>query len=894
MNRREFLKQSGAAAGVGLGRLSAATTRGVSIVIDPQDLVASAGPARWAAGELRRALEAHGVTVSMPTAVQQARAGNLCVIVAGARSPAAQQVLAEAKLSVPDSPEVFALAPGSASGKPALIAAGTDTRGAVYATLELADRVQHAADPNTALHIEKAVVEQPANQIRSIAKYFESDVEDKSWFYDREGWRAYLSMLAAQRFNRFCLNFGLGYNFPRNVRDVYLYFAYPYLLSVPGYNVRVSNLPDSERDRNLETLRFISEETVARGLQFQLGLWTHAYQWVDSPDANATIVGLNAETHAPYCREALLALLKACPAISAVTFRVHGESGVPEGNYQFWETLFQGIVRSGRKVGIDMHAKGMDQKMIDVAQATGMPVSLSPKYWAEHMGLPYHQAAIRELEMPRERKLEGPFTLSAGSRSFLRYGWGDLLTENRTYGILHRIWPGTQRFLLWGDPAQAAGYGRYSHFCGTQGVELCEPLSFKGRMGSGLPGGRCAYADASLTPKYDWEKYLYQYRVWGRSIYNPDTDPDGWRRHLRQTAPNAAQAAEAALANASRILPLITTAHGASGSNNTYWPEIYTNMPVVDPERKQPYRDTPTPHRFGTVSPFDPQLFSTVDELAAGLLAGELAGKYSPLDVAQWLDDFSAAAARHVTEMHSASNRSAELGRIAADAQIQAGLGRFFALKFRAAALWALYDRTGDRAALEQAIKTYRSARAAWAGMANFAKTVYKADITYGMTPHLRGSWMDRLPAIDDDIGDMEKRLNQPHTAAEKHDPERVRRAVAAVLARPQHPAIACRHTPAARFRPGEPLRIELALEKGNARSAQLHYRHVNQAERWRDTAMDGRDRVFRAEIPADYTQSRYPLEYYFELRDGSESAALYPGFNAELSNQPYFVVRQV
>jgi hypothetical protein len=117
---------------------------------------------------------------------------------------------------------------------------------------------------------------------------------------------------------------------------------------------------------------------------------------------------------------------------------------------------------------------------------------------------------------------------------------------------------------------------------------------------------------------------------------------------------------------------------------------------------------------------------------------------------------------------------------------------------------------------------------------------------------------------------------------------------VAAVLARPQHPAIACRHTPAARFRPGEPLRIELALEKGNARSAQLHYRHVNQAERWRDTAMEGRDRVFHAEIPADYTQSRYPLEYYFELRDGSESAALYPGFNAELSNQPYFVVRQV
>jgi hypothetical protein len=882
MNRREFLKQSGVAAGLGIAPLSAAAPRGVSIITDPKDPIASAGSVKWATGELRDALAAQHVTVNMHPSVQQAGAADLCVVIGGGHTPG--------------SPETMSLAPGKVAGKAVVFASGSDARGAVYAALELADRVHHSTDAMSALQIAHEMTEQPANPIRSIAKYFESDVEDKSWFYDREGWRAYLSMLAAQRFNRFSLNFGLGYNFPRNVRDVYLYFAYPYLLSVPGYDVRVSNLLDAERDRNLEMVRFIGQETVARGLEFQLGLWTHAYQWVDSPDANATIQGLNAKSHAPYCRDALNALLKTCPSISGLTFRVHGESGVPEGNYEFWETLFQGIVRSGRKVGIDMHAKGMDQKMIDVAQATGMPVTISPKYWAEHMGLSYHQAAIRELEMPHERKLEGPFTLSAGSRSFLRYGWGDLLTENRPYSILHRIWPGTQRMLLWGDPALAAGYGRHSHFCGTQGVELCEPLSFKGRMGSGFPAGRCAYADASLTPMRDWEKYLYQYRVWGRLIYNPETDPDGWRRHLRQTVQGAAKPAEAALANASRILPLMTTAHGVSGSNNTYWPEIYTNMPIVDPERKQPYRDTPSPHRFGTVSPFDPQLFSTVDDFAAELLSGNPAAKYSPMDVAQWLDDFSAAAARHVKEMQeqAGSNRGAEFRRIAADVDIQAGLGRFFASKYRAAVLWSLYDRTGDRSALEQALKQYRSARAAWSELANEAKPIYRADITYGMTPHLRGSWLDRLPAIDDDIADMEKRSQAPAAASGHHDPERVRRAIAAVVARPQHAAVTCRHTPANRFRAGEPLKIELALEKGSAQSVRLHYRHVNQAERWRDAAMELRDRLYGATIPGDYTQSRYPLQYYFDLRDASAFPALYPGLNAELSNQPYFVVRQV
>ena len=100
--------------------------------------------------------------------------------------------------------------------------------------------------------------------------------------------------------------------------------------------------------------------------------------------------------------------------------------------------------------------------------------------------------------------------------------------------------------------------------------------------------------------------------MWGRLVYNPETDPDGWRRYLRQEFQGAAQAAEAALANASRVLPVITTTHGASGSNNSYWPEMYTNMPIVDPNRAQPYRDTPEPRKFGTVSAFDPQLFSSV------------------------------------------------------------------------------------------------------------------------------------------------------------------------------------------------------------------------------------------------------------------------------------------
>jgi hypothetical protein len=73
-----------------------------------------------------------------------------------------------------------------------------------------------------------------------------------------------------------------------------------------------------------------------------------------------------------------------------------------------------------------------------------------------------------------------------------------------------------------------------------------------------------------------------------------------------------------------------------------------------------------------------------------------------------------------------------------------------------------------------------------------------------------------------------------------------------------------------------------------------MYYRHVNQAERFESVEMQVRDNRYRAAIPAAYTQSLYPLQYYFELKTAPDQACLFPGFAANLSNQPYFVVRRI
>jgi len=917
MKRREFLRVVGAASAVSLTRgVRAAPAPAIIISIDDHDPVASAGPVRWAAEQLRAAIAAKGALcriVSLKEKIpgEQPRSAAFFVFVDGAALPAMNTAHA-GDLSM--GPECFALLSGSLkrTHTAGVTASGSDVRGYVYALLELAERVRFGADPRTALYTAKVGLEKPANEIRGVGRYFCSELEDKPWFYDRDFWPGYLDVLAASRFNRFCLGFGLEYDFPKGVTSDYLHFPYPYLVDVPGYDVRVVQLtaPDgkvlagpvplsaAEREKNLQALQFIAAQTAARGLHFQLGIWTHAYQWTDSPNAYHRVEGLTKETHAAYCRDALAMLLKLCPEIQGLTLRVHGESGIPEGSYEFWETLFAAVKGCGRTIEIDMHAKGVDEKMIDIAVATGMPVKLGAKYSAEHQSLGYQQADIRALEIPKPGHAgEGPFSLSSGARSFTRYGYADFLKAGSRYKLLFRLWPGTQRHLLSADPEMAAAYGRTAHFCGAAGLDLMEPLTFKGREGSGQPGGRCAYADATLNPKYDWQKFELYYRVWGRRLYDPDANPEAWRRSMRADFGAGAVPTETAVAQASRMLPLVTSAHLPSASNHSYWPEINTNMPIVIGSEPSPYSDTPEPKCFGTVSPLDPETFSTVEEHAGDLLDGSANPKYSPIDVAQWLEGAAAAAsdALDAARRGSAARRSPAFRRMEADVLIQVALGQYFAAKMRAGVLYWVFQQTQERRAGLEALDQYRMAREAWVTAAH-AGAVYRNDITYGSTPMRRGHWTDRLAAVDKDILALEAQVSaSPKDAEETPD---TRRAILEATGRPVRPTIATiesSHTPPAAFEPGVALALAITVPQQVLEpiltQVFLRYRHVNQAERWQREEMQANGTLFSAEIPAEYTQSPYALEYSFELRAKDGAAWLAPGFNTALSSQPYYAV---
>jgi len=176
--------------------------------------------------------------------------------------------------------------------------------------------------------------------------------------------------------------------------------------------------------------------------------------------------------------------------------------------------------------------------------------------------------------------------LSTGSRSFTRYGYADLdapgLKGRPPLRDLWRIWPGTQRLLLWADPVFAAGYSRAFQFCGSSGVEIMEPLSFKGRAAPDcqaaavpMPTPRFVRDGLGEVPRYVsclGAKLLQSGRQ-GRS-----------RSRSRRGQSHSADCHD-------RHLP--------SAANNNYWPELYTNQSLVEPAKTE-YSDTPAPKTFAT------------------------------------------------------------------------------------------------------------------------------------------------------------------------------------------------------------------------------------------------------------------------------------------------------
>src|SRR5215216_1732010 len=117
----------------------------LGLTVDTSDPIVTATPVQWAIGRLEDALATAGVPVQTSDRLGDSRTG-LTILVAGPSASSVRSVLVAAGVDLPSSPESLALVPTAHAGRPVTVATGRDARGLVYAVLELADRVEHAAD----------------------------------------------------------------------------------------------------------------------------------------------------------------------------------------------------------------------------------------------------------------------------------------------------------------------------------------------------------------------------------------------------------------------------------------------------------------------------------------------------------------------------------------------------------------------------------------------------------------------------------------------------------------------------------------------------------------------------------------------------------------------------
>jgi hypothetical protein len=484
------------------------------------------------------------------------------VIGVAGKSRLVDRLLDEHRIALPQAADSLCIQSLQAGDHPILLLAGRDARGLSYAVLEAARAIQLATVDNPLTGVSPAI-ESPFLRTRSITIHPCNEDVEKSWYFDDRFWRDYFARLARYRYNNFTLTFSDQTN--------YLNPVYAYLLPVPEFPaVHVEGLSEEKRSRNLAMLKRIGELARERGLDFTLGIWMQAPVSDYSADVRVRNLptGLDA---ASYCAHGLKRVLASCPAINGVQFRMNAEAGVPEDQQtRFYEPLFAAIRDCGHPVRLDLRYKGLLPETIVSARESGLDVTVSTKFWAEHMGLPYHPTTVDRLYGES------------------RYSFGSMLAQPRDYRVTYRLWTvGSQRLLLWGDPEYARRFAQSCRLGGGEGFEVFAPLTNKGHGND--PGDWRIFAhkqDEYFT--WEHERYWYFDLLFGRLGYNPDASPEVWRRELRHRFGEAAGEIESAYRDASQILALITATRLPSASEWRWWPEMDTGGRLAEYMHIQP------------------------------------------------------------------------------------------------------------------------------------------------------------------------------------------------------------------------------------------------------------------------------------------------------------------
>ncbi len=755
-------------------------------------------------------------------------------------------------------------------GRQVLLIAGSDANGLMYALLELVERIEDRGAE--ALASVENTVERPENAVRCMDRYLLGPLDDE-WFKSEDFWNFFLGRLAQNRYNRFCLI--MGYDTP------YMSPPYPYFVPVSGYaQVVVKGLTDAARDENLRLLRKIGELCHRHGQKFFLATWQ---QRATRLGQESEVSGLDQIDMMQYCHDGILSLLHACPEIDGVQFRVNHESGVGSQitAEDFWNHCVDAVAevaqKTGRKLILDLRAKGLSDGMIDHAFSTGLHVEVATKFWCEHAAMPYHLTVMRTEELTQLDNLNF-------SR---RYSYGDMLRKPRYYDVIFRLWNyGSTNLFLWGDADYVRRFSRACAWGGGYGYQVNNPLALKGGCSSRQEGSWHTFKDASLrSGSWEEERFWMWYTLFGRLGYRSDADADIWMRGFRKAfGVRSAPVLEKALRYGSRIIPTITAFHMPMHPSLTYWPEMSTGWGLFGESNAVPKHRSVS---YGRSEPSDTGLFYGIDEYAAAMERNDFCGKYSPLQVSDWLteDAQEALEALCLADQIGENEQNPEYLALKTDIRMLSLLAYYHTQKIRAALSLERWKLNGERTYLHDAYCYHICSKKYWMELSDLGKRAYHHDLEFssGNTMTRHGTWEDLLPEINTDEERLLELLggDAPKEPVHTYCTEQIPKEYYALsIELPEtHPE----RTPLViHVRPLYPISVPIML----------HYRHTNQMEgAFCTLPLQREESGYIGVIPPEYLTAEWDLMLYISINHRG-SAFIFPGINHPQFDFPYLTVR--
>lgn len=584
----------------------------------------------------------------------------------------ASKVLNANEAKVPEKPESFVIA---RSGNTVAIA-GSDEVGTMYGCFELAERL--SMDGRRALDIRMPIVQSPFVEFRAMNPFLSLPYGDENdwWFLSDDFWTGYLDMLARARINWIDLHGMYGIEstgFP----NLYPYFIKSDKFPEVGVEPHIA-------DRNLQMLNKVIGMAKDRGIKF--AIMSYSASW-NGPGLRKSPYEENEENLAEYTREVVANMIRQCPDLAMIGFRV-GESGRSD---DFFLKSYVPAIKESRS-NINLYTRSWfasKGKIVELGRIFPGRLFVEIKYNGEHYGPPH---------------------LIAGGRmsAWHDYSYRSYLNYPRPYKVIWQVrQSGTQRVFPWGNSEFVARTSQNSHMGGAIGFST-EPLNCYS------PAYDYLHRDDASCKWYRWmyQRDWYFYETWGRMSYNPDVPERVWLRKFKDRyGAKAGEGLYRAFKAASQIIPYAKTFYSHGPDHRNHAPELETSGSVAT---------------WANIGPFDEQNVQFPREYAERLINGTTFAAMNPMQAADLLAGLGVETMRYLNLAKKHENSTQEFACLTKDLEILACLGSYYATRLRAATTYSVYRLTGYPEFADATRSHVGEARIHWDRLATIGEEHYK------------------------------------------------------------------------------------------------------------------------------------------------------------------------